>query len=106
MSSSSVRGQRMVQGAANGWFKSHIFFLLLCPSVSGEPKREVATPQPRRPQEPRAADGEGFSEGHAEDFGALVLRAAVEIRSGRPKPACRRNIPRRSAAGRGNSTRS
>jgi hypothetical protein len=33
--------------------------------------------------EPRAADREGFSEGHAKYFGTLVLRAAVEIRSGR-----------------------
>ena len=54
----------------------------------------------------KSQDREGFSEGHAEDFGALGLRAAVAIWSGRPKPACRRNIPRRSAAGRGNSTRS
>jgi hypothetical protein len=30
-----------------------------------------------------------------------VLRAVVEIRSGRPKPVRRRNILQRSAAGRG-----
>ena len=52
-------------------------------------------------REPRGTDGEGFSEGHAKDFGALVPRAAVEIWSGRPKPARRCNIPRRSAAARG-----
>ena len=56
--------------------------------------------------EPRAADGERFSEGHEQDFGAMSWRAAVEIRSGRPKLVCRRNIGRRSAAGRGSSTRS
>ena len=55
----------------------------------------------------KSQDREGFSERVTRRiFGALVLRAGVEIRSGRPKPACWRNIPRRSTAGRGNSTRS
>ena len=37
----------MASKAANGWFKSHMLFFLLCPSVSGDPEREVATPKPR-----------------------------------------------------------
>jgi len=47
--------------------------------------RSERSPLPSR-GEPRAADGEAFSEGPAKDFGALGLRAAFEIRSGRPKP--------------------
>jgi hypothetical protein len=94
-------GQRMVQNTAKGCFKSHHVFSFR--AHLSRATRSERSPLPSR-GEPRAADGGAFSEGPAEDFGALGLRAAVEIRSRRPKPACRRQMPWRSSAGRGNST--